>query len=87
MLELLGNYPNPFNPSTEIRFSVPADGPATLTVYNLMGQEVATPFQGVAKAGHYIAAAFDASRLASGIYFARLDFNGQSQMKRMVFLR
>ncbi len=86
-LDLLGNYPNPFNPSTEIRFSVPVDGPATLTVYNVMGQEVATPFSGIARAGHYTAATFDASRFASGIYFARLDFNGQTLLRRMIYLR
>jgi hypothetical protein len=86
-LQLCRNYPNPFNPSTTIQFSVPQDGYASLKVYNMVGQEVAMLYSGVAKAGHYIHATFNASRYASGIYFARLQFNGQSLVQRMLMTK
>ena len=81
------NYPNPFNPSTSIQFTVPNDGRATLKVYNTLGQEVATLFDGVATAGEYHQATFDASHLASGIYFSRLEFGGKMQVKKMLLLK
>jgi hypothetical protein len=85
--ELLSNYPNPFNPSTEIRFSLPEDGFASLKIYNMLGQEVATLFNGIGQAGHYIPATFDGSRFASGIYFARLQYNGKSLVQRMLMTK
>jgi hypothetical protein len=83
----MGNYPNPFNPSTEIQFSVPEDGFATLKVFNMLGQEVATLFSGVAKAGHYMSATFNASRFASGVYLSRLEYNGKSMVQRMLLAK
>jgi hypothetical protein len=87
ILQLGGNYPNPFNPTTNIQFSVPQDGYASLKVYNILGQEVATLFSGMAKAGHYIPATFNASRLASGIYFARLQYSNKSLVQRMLLTK
>jgi hypothetical protein len=84
---LYQNYPNPFNPTTTIQFTVPSDGKATLKVYNTLGQVVATLFDGVAAAGEYHQATFDASRLASGIYFSQLEFGGKMQAKRMMLLK
>jgi hypothetical protein len=81
------NYPNPFNPSTTIQFTVPADGRTTLKVFNTLGEEVATLFDGPATAGEYHQAMFDASRLASGIYFSRLEFNGKTQVKKMMLVK
>jgi hypothetical protein len=81
------NYPNPFNPTTNIQFSVPQDGYASLKVYNTLGQEVATLFSGMVKTGHYIPATFDASRFASGIYFARLQYNGKCLVQRMLLTK
>ena len=86
-LQLCGNYPNPFNPTTNMQFSVPQDGYASLKVYNVLGQEVATLFSGMAKAGHYIPATFNASRLASGIYLARLQYSGKSLVQRMLLTK
>lgn len=86
-LELLSNYPNPFNPVTEIRFSVPEDGFATLTVFNMLGQEVATLFSGTAKAGHYMLVTFNAGNMASGVYFSRLEYNGKSVIQRMLLTK
>jgi hypothetical protein len=85
--QLGGNYPNPFNPSTNLQFSVPQDGYASLKVYNMLGQEVATLFSGMARTGHFIPATFNASRLASGIYFARLQYNGKSLVQRMLMTK
>ncbi|HTY10320.1 MAG TPA: GLUG motif-containing protein [Bacteroidota bacterium] len=81
------NYPNPFNPSTTIQFTVPEDGRASLKIYDAIGQEVATLFNSGAKAGEYHQATFDASRLASGIYFARLEFGGTMLTKKMMLLK
>ena len=87
VFELSQNFPNPFNPATNIQFTVPTDGRVLLIVYNALGQEVATMFDGNAVAGEYHQATFDASRLASGIYFSRLEFNGKMLTKKMLLLK
>ncbi|MGB2869679.1 MAG: T9SS type A sorting domain-containing protein [Bacteroidota bacterium] len=81
------NYPNPFNPSTKIDFSLAKDGRASLKVYNVIGQQVATLFDGVAEAGKLYQTRFDAASLPTGIYFARLESDGQRQMKKMLFVK
>jgi hypothetical protein len=81
------NYPNPFNPSTDISFTVPSDGLVTLKIYNAIGQEVATLFSGEAKAGTYNQVQFNASGLASGLYFSRLEYDGKMQSKKMTLLK
>ncbi len=87
VLGLSQNFPNPFNPTTNMQFTVPTDGRATLKVYNTIGQLVATLFDGVATAGQYNQATFDGSRLASGIYFSRLEFSGKTELKKMLLLK
>jgi hypothetical protein len=87
VFQLCNNYPNPFNPSTVIRFAVPVDGYTTLKVYNMLGQEVATLFHGIAKAGQYIPVTFNAAKMASGVYFARLQQNSKTMVQRMVFAK
>jgi hypothetical protein len=87
VLEIKPNFPNPFNPSTTIKFCVPADGYAILKVYNILGQEVETLFNGMAVAGQYIQKTFDGSRLTSGVYFSRLRFNGKNLMQRMLMTK
>lgn len=84
--ELSNNYPNPFNPSTQINYSVPRSGFITLKVYNLLGQDVATLFSGMQKPGNYIAI-FDASRLTSGVYFYRLEAGGVTITKKLMMLK
>jgi hypothetical protein len=83
----LSNYPNPFNPSTSILFSVPADGNTIVKIYNIIGQEVATAFTGVATAGKYYKATFDGSRLASGVYYYSIQNNGQKMVKKMLMVK
>lgn len=84
---LLPNFPNPFNPETRIRFTVPENGRATLKVFNMRGEEVATLFNGTAQAGQVIDRAFKAGGLASGIYFSRLEFNGRRLVQKMVLTK
>jgi hypothetical protein len=73
-LQLDQNYPNPFNPTTNISFTVRSDGKATLSVFNLLGQQVGTLFDGPVSSGRLYRATFNASDLPSGVYFSRLDF-------------
>ena len=86
-LTLEQNYPNPFNPSTLIEFVVPMSGHATMTVYNVLGQEVATLFEGNAEAGRINTARFNASNLPSGLYFYTLKSAGQTETKRMLLTK
>jgi hypothetical protein len=65
------NYPNPFNPSTKITFAVPAEGFVALTVYDVLGREVAALVRQEMSAGSYTVD-FDAANLAGGLYLARL---------------
>ena len=85
--ELLNAYPDPFNPSTIIQFTVPTNGWAVLKVFNVLGQEVATLFDGEATAGTNHQIVFNGSSLASGIYFSRLEFGGKMQVKKMMLLK
>jgi hypothetical protein len=87
VLTLGDNYPNPFNPSTKIAFTVPSDGRAVLRVFNIIGQEVAALFDGAAVAGQMQTVTFDASQFATGIYFARLDFGNQHLMHKMMLVK
>ncbi len=84
--QLTQNYPNPFNPTTQISYSVPKNSFVTLKVYNVLGQEVATLYAGMQKAGSYIAT-FNADRFASGVYFYRLQAGNFSSVKKMMLLK
>ncbi len=82
------NYPNPFNPATKITFSLAVDSKVTLSVYNVLGQQVATLVNGTLTAGSH-SAQFDASALQSGVYFAKIDAKGIdgsnfSSVKKMI---
>jgi hypothetical protein len=68
---IVGNYPNPFNPSTTINYQLAADANVTLKVYDVLGREVSTLVDGMMTSGYH-AAPFDGERLSSGVYFARL---------------
>jgi pectinesterase len=83
----LANYPNPFNPTTTIEFTVPNDGKAMVKIYNILGQEVVTAFSGDVKAGQYNHATFDGKKLASGIYFYTIESNSQRMVKKMMMLK
>ncbi len=84
--DLGANYPNPFNPQTVIRFTLPEAGTATLTVYNLLGETVATLADGPRTAGtHQVT--FDASDLGAGTYFYRLRAQGFTATRQMTLLK
>jgi uncharacterized protein (DUF1501 family) len=80
------NYPNPFNPSTTIEYDVAEESQVSLTVFNELGQEVRRLERGVKQRGRH-SAAFDASGLASGVYFYRLTAGGFTETKRMMLVR
>jgi endo-1,4-beta-xylanase len=73
------NYPNPF--STQISYSVPQNGYISLKVYNLLGEEVATLFEGVQLAGNHVAS-FNGAELASGVYIYQLKANNFMENNR-----
>jgi len=74
------NYPNPFNPSTKISFSLASDSKVSLKVFDVLGQEVATLFNGQMTAG-VKDVVFDASKMNSGVYFYRIDASGVDGQK------
>ena len=80
------NYPNPFNPATSIKFSIPKDGNATLKIYDIVGNEVATYLEGFVKAGEYNAF-IDASNWASGVYFYKLTTSDFTETKKMTLIK
>ncbi len=83
---LYQNYPNPFNPTTVISYQLPAVSEVELSVYNLMGQKVATLVSEKQNAGlHQVE--WDARGLASGIYYYQLKSGTFQQVKKMVLLR
>ena len=80
------NYPNPFNPTTKINFTIPVAGKTALTVYNVLGQKVATLVNQELSAGSY-QYNFNAIDLSSGIYFYKLQSNNYVERKKMILLK
>jgi photosystem II stability/assembly factor-like uncharacterized protein len=85
-LRLEQNYPNPFNPLTTITYSLPSSGRVYLSVFNVLGQEIATLVDGVEYAG-YKSVSFDANRLSSGIYIYRITAGTFTDVKKMVLIK
>jgi hypothetical protein len=83
---LYDNYPNPFNPTTNIRFKIANPGFVSLKVYDVFGREVATLVNDNKSAGSYTVK-FDAINLASGTYFYRLESGDFRQIKKMLLLK
>jgi hypothetical protein len=81
------NYPNPFNPETSIRFALKEDSKATLKVYNSLGAEIATLFDGTAEAGRYYDVKFGGSELASGFYIYKLVAGEYVSVKKMLLMK
>jgi hypothetical protein len=83
---LAQNYPNPFNPTTQISFALKKAGMTTVKVYDLLGREVTTLVDRTVQAGEH-SVTFDATRLASGIYFYRIESGNFTATKKMVLLK
>ena len=84
--ELYQNYPNPFNPSTEINFTLAKSGNITLKIYNSVGSEVATPFEGFMNSGIH-SLIFNAKGFASGIYFYRINADKFTSTRKMLLIK
>ncbi|MBZ0204480.1 MAG: S8 family serine peptidase [Ignavibacteria bacterium] len=80
------NYPNPFNPSTTIKFSVPKADVVKLKIYDVLGREVAVLVNELIQPGFHTVD-FNASNLASGIYFYKLEAGDYSAVKKLVFVK
>jgi hypothetical protein len=83
---LAQNYPNPFNPSTTIKFSVPKTTSVSLKVYDVLGREVAVLVNEVKQAGFHTVD-FNASNLASGIYFYKIEAGDFNAVKKMMLVK
>jgi hypothetical protein len=80
------NYPNPFNPSTTIKFAIPEVSNVKLTIYNALGQKVAELVNSTLEAGSY-SFNWDASSVASGLYFYELNTSNFSSVKKMMLMK
>ena len=80
------NFPNPFNPTTNINFTIPSSGFVTLKVYNMAGMEVASLINETKTAGSYVVG-FNAANLPSGAYFYRLETNNFTDTKKMLLIK
>jgi len=84
--ELRQNFPNPFNPSTQIKYSVAQSNFISLKVYDILGKEITTLFEGVRPAGNYLAL-FDGDDLASGVYLCQLKASNGVETRRLLLLK
>jgi hypothetical protein len=85
-VELSQNYPNPFNPSTQIAFELPQAMNVSVTVFDMLGREIATLLKGSAKAG-YNTVSWNASNVGSGIYYYRLVAGENTITKKMTLVK
>ena len=80
------NFPNPFNPSTAIRYALPSRSNVTLTVFNTLGQQVATLVEGEREVGYH-EVKFDASQLPSGVYLYRLRAGDRIEVRKALLMK
>ncbi|HTX99778.1 MAG TPA: right-handed parallel beta-helix repeat-containing protein [Bacteroidota bacterium] len=85
-IELLPNFPNPFNLTTTIRYTLPAQSSVTLTVYDILGRSVATLVQGPEDAGYH-EVLFDGTGHSSGVYFYRFRAGNFVRTRKLILLK
>jgi len=81
------NYPNPFNPSTTIKFALAETQQAKLIIYDVLGNEVAIPFNGTAEGGKIYEAEFSGENLSSGLYFYQLATENKVESRKMLLIK
>lgn len=84
--ELAQNFPNPFNPSTTIQFTLPQDDVVRLKVFDANGREIQTLVNGRTSSGTHLVQ-FNAANLASGVYLYRLETSAFSETKKMLLVK
>jgi len=84
--KLFANYPNPFNPSTIIKYQLSEASQVSLKVYDVMGRKITTLVNRFQDKGSYYIT-FNASGLADGVYFYRLNTNGTEHISRMLLMK
>jgi len=84
---LYQNFPNPFNPSTKINFDLPKDSKVTLVIYDLLGRVVKRLLNSEFKQAGRYSIDFNASNLASGVYFYRIEAGDFVMTKKMVLVK
>ena len=89
--KLHANYPNPFNPTTTIRYDLAVDGDVTLVVYNMLGEMVSTMVSGYQKAGSHEATwnamSDSGEEMASGVYFFKLQAGDFVQINKAILIK
>ena len=83
---LMQNYPNPFNPSTTINYSLPTQAMVEISIFNALGENVATLVNEIKEAGNYTVE-FNAAGYSSGIYFYQIKANDFVSVKKMILMK
>ncbi len=84
--QLMQNFPNPFNPTTSIRYQIASHGDVVLKIYDVLGTEVATLVNASQAPGTY-EVSWNASDVASGMYYYRLRSDGETFTKKMMVIK
>ena len=85
-IQLHQNFPNPFNPTTTINFDLPNKGKVTLNIFNVLGENITTLYNGQMEAGYHVVE-FSSSNYSSGVYFYRLQVGDFVDTKKMLLLK
>jgi hypothetical protein len=80
------NYPNPFNPETVIGYALPVTGEVNISIYNAIGEKIATLVDGMKEAGNH-QVSFNADNLPSGLYFCRMIADKFTTTRKMMLMR
>jgi len=83
---LYANYPNPFNPTTTIKYVIPQQSFVNIAIYNLLGEKLVTLVNEEKSPGNY-EVIFDGSSLASGVYFYRMQADNFFEVKKLILLK